>query len=47
MESLETMDEAYEVPTLVEVGGYADLTRGNPFGEEDDGGFPPFEHYGF
>jgi hypothetical protein len=45
MESVETVEpvgEAYEVPALVEVGSYSDLTAGFPAGDFGDGGTPPF-----
>jgi len=38
---MENTSEAYEVPTLTEVGGYAELTRGgHPIGLIDGGPYP-------
>ncbi|MYV98278.1 lasso RiPP family leader peptide-containing protein [Streptomyces sp. SID3343] len=39
---MENTGEAYEVPTLVEIGGYAELTRGSSAGAYIDGGTVPW-----
>lgn len=38
-------DELYEPPALVEVGDFAELTRGEALGAQYEGGFPPYEWY--
>ncbi|MBF6049537.1 lasso RiPP family leader peptide-containing protein [Streptomyces sp. NRRL B-1677] len=37
--------ELYEPPVMVEVGDFADLTRGEALGAHYEGGFPPYEWY--
>ncbi|MCZ0991652.1 lasso RiPP family leader peptide-containing protein [Streptomyces diastatochromogenes] len=38
-------EEVYEPPAMVEVGDFADLTRGEALGAHYEGGFPPYEWY--
>ncbi|MGW2545917.1 lasso RiPP family leader peptide-containing protein [Kitasatospora sp. NPDC001574] len=43
MENADTsVGQAYEVPVLVEVGGFADLTRASSSGSTIDGGATPW-----
>ncbi|MGY0459567.1 lasso RiPP family leader peptide-containing protein [Kitasatospora sp. cg17-2] len=43
MENTDTsIRQAYEVPVLVEVGGFADLTRASSSGDYIDGGATPW-----
>ncbi|MEV2256898.1 lasso RiPP family leader peptide-containing protein [Streptomyces sp. NPDC050147] len=37
--------EVYEPPAMVEVGDFAELTRGEALGAFFEGGFPPYEWY--
>ncbi len=39
------LQEIYEPPELVEVGGFAELTHGTPGGMFFDGGPTPFSFY--
>ncbi|MER5301660.1 lasso RiPP family leader peptide-containing protein [Streptomyces lasiicapitis] len=38
-------EEMYEPPAMVEVGDFAELTRGEALGARYEGGFPPYEWY--
>ncbi|MEU9879118.1 lasso RiPP family leader peptide-containing protein [Streptomyces phaeochromogenes] len=38
-------DEVYEPPAMVEVGDFAELTRGEFLGAHYEGGNPPFDWY--
>ncbi|MFD3313573.1 lasso RiPP family leader peptide-containing protein [Streptomyces sp. NPDC058656] len=38
-------DEVYEPPAMVEVGEFAELTRGEALGAYYEGGTPPYEWY--
>ncbi|MEV7085334.1 lasso RiPP family leader peptide-containing protein [Streptomyces sp. NPDC093085] len=42
---MENTSEVYEVPTVVEVGEYAELTLGETIGYFPDGGTPPFNRF--
>ncbi|MFI7104268.1 lasso RiPP family leader peptide-containing protein [Streptomyces sp. NPDC050161] len=45
MESVDQLGETYEVPTLMEAGSYADLTRGYVEGGATEPVPPPFNYY--